>query len=134
MPPKPESFNDELLRQCLGQMRDMQLQFETRCGNVTAEMATLRKQPDPTAASPPKQNHLSPVDIQDRRARGLCFNYDAIYRPNHRCQARQLLLLLHPDDPPNVMEAVEPNEEPILETFPEMLEETMTDMARIHLY
>jgi len=38
--------------------------------------------------------HLSPAEMQDRRAKGLCFNCDEHFGSNDRCRAKQFLLLL----------------------------------------
>ncbi|KAL0303885.1 UNVERIFIED_CONTAM: Retrovirus-related Pol polyprotein from transposon.6 [Sesamum radiatum] len=43
---------------------------------------------------------LSPSEMQDRRARGLCFNCDDKFRPGHVCKTKQFLLLLAEDSAP----------------------------------
>ncbi|KAL0386392.1 UNVERIFIED_CONTAM: hypothetical protein Slati_4558300 [Sesamum latifolium] len=37
---------------------------------------------------------LSPNVIQERRSKGLCFNYDERFQPDHKCKAPQFLTIL----------------------------------------
>ncbi|KAL0409944.1 UNVERIFIED_CONTAM: hypothetical protein Slati_3584100 [Sesamum latifolium] len=52
---------------------------------------------------------LSPSEMQDRRARGLCFNCDDKFRPGHVCKSKQFLLLLAEDGstPPEPPDSVD---------------------------
>lgn len=58
--------------------------------------------PPQQLALPPPQNYkpalpicrLTPTELQNRRARGLCFNCDEHFIPGHRCKPTQFLLLL----------------------------------------
>ncbi|KAJ1438653.1 hypothetical protein SESBI_02917 [Sesbania bispinosa] len=54
MPPKTEKYeqsNDELLSQCLAQIRDMQQQFDQHCHVMEAEVYGLREQLHTAAAN-----------------------------------------------------------------------------------
>ena len=45
----------------------------------------------PTPVLPTR--HLTPTELRDKRERGLCYNCDEKFSPNHRCRSRYLLLL-----------------------------------------
>nr|KYP76736.1 hypothetical protein KK1_020989 [Cajanus cajan] len=57
--------------------------------------------PPDTTTSPLPIKRLSPTQLQERRAQGLCFNYDAKYHPGHKCQTPKFLLLMTDDPPPD---------------------------------
>lgn len=44
--------------------------------------------------SPIPIRRLSPAEMDARRAKGLCFNCDDKFSPDHRCKSKQFLLLL----------------------------------------
>ncbi|XP_028208461.1 uncharacterized protein LOC114391685 [Glycine soja] len=54
--------------------------------------------PKPTT---PQIRLLSKTEMDDHRAKGLCFNCDERYHRGHRCKNKGMLLLLSPSDPPD---------------------------------
>lgn len=62
----------------------------------------------PSLLGPPPTNptfpikRLSPTEMNERRAKGLCFNCDDKFSPGHRCKSKQFLLLLVDDSEPNI--------------------------------
>ncbi|KAK9189489.1 hypothetical protein WN943_018086 [Citrus x changshan-huyou] len=54
--------------------------------------------PPPNPSNPPKIAlpicRLTAVEMQTRRAQGLCFNCDEQFKPSHRCRTHPFLLLL----------------------------------------
>lgn len=55
--------------------------------------------PQPTPPKPPIPiRHLSPAEMDARRAKGLCFNCDERFHRAHKCKTRQFMLLLN-DEP-----------------------------------
>ncbi|KAK4400718.1 hypothetical protein Sango_1177900 [Sesamum angolense] len=47
---------------------------------------------------------LSPVELQERRTKCLCFNCDEKFGPGHRCKVKQFMLLLS-DGPPDLFDS-----------------------------
>ncbi|KAL0394891.1 UNVERIFIED_CONTAM: hypothetical protein Slati_4455300 [Sesamum latifolium] len=60
--------------------------------------ALLLSPPGPPALP---TRRLSPVELQDRGARGLCFNCDEKFGPGHKCKAKQFLLLMASEGDPH---------------------------------
>lgn len=56
----------------------------------------LLQRTTPTQTSLPIKR-LTPPEMQQRRAQGLCFNCDERFHPGHRCKTKQFLLLLDAD-------------------------------------
>lgn len=54
--------------------------------------------PKPTT---PQIRLSSKTEMDDHRAKGLCFNCDERYHRGHRCKNKGMLLLLSPSDPPD---------------------------------
>ncbi|XP_073021562.1 uncharacterized protein [Primulina eburnea] len=55
--------------------------------------------PKPTAShSSLPIKRLSPTELQEKREKGLCFNCDEKYGPQHRCKSKYLLLMGTDDD------------------------------------
>ncbi|KAF1866248.1 hypothetical protein Lal_00024249, partial [Lupinus albus] len=48
----------------------------------------------------PKTN--CPLNTQERKVQGLCYNYDEKYVFGHKCQSKPFLLLLIDDEPPEL--------------------------------
>nr|KYP55922.1 hypothetical protein KK1_002149 [Cajanus cajan] len=57
--------------------------------------------PPDITTSPLPIKRLSPTQLQERRAQGLCFNCDAKYHPGHKCQPPKFLLLMTDDPAPD---------------------------------
>ncbi|XP_031120513.1 uncharacterized protein LOC116023654 [Ipomoea triloba] len=60
--------------------------------SLTLPPATTLNQPREVCASLPIRR-LTPQEIREKRAKGLCYNCDQRYTANHRCQSKFLLLL-----------------------------------------
>ncbi|XP_026396141.1 uncharacterized protein LOC113290772 [Papaver somniferum] len=56
----------------------------------------------PTKPEPPLPpiKKLTPVQMQARRDKGLCYNCDVFYKPGHRCKSQQLFMLVASDEDP----------------------------------
>ena len=85
--------------------------------------STEKKAPDLVAAStlnPPVSNiklpsllptpplpilRLSPLELREKREKGLCYNCDQKYTPTHHCRSRYLLLLGTDDDDEQLIES-----------------------------
>ncbi|XP_026451326.1 uncharacterized protein LOC113351588 [Papaver somniferum] len=48
----------------------------------------------------PPIKKLTPTQMQARRDKGLCYNYDVFYKPDHRCKSQQLFMLVASDEDP----------------------------------
>ncbi|KAL0283614.1 UNVERIFIED_CONTAM: Retrovirus-related Pol polyprotein from transposon.6 [Sesamum angustifolium] len=60
----------------------------------------------------PRYRRLSPTDLQEQRAKGLCFNCDEKFGPGHLCKAKQFMLLLS-DNPPDLFNTcLDPKDSP----------------------
>lgn len=77
-------------------------------------MATLSTQP--SSAKQPTIKRVSPVELQARREKGLCYNCDERFQPSHCCKCQCFLLIAEPDDSDNPPER--PTETSII-TIPE---------------
>lgn len=51
-----------------------------------------------TLHSFPTIKKLSPTEMQSRRKKGLCYNYDEVYTLGHMCKKKQLYMLVGEDD------------------------------------
>ena len=54
---------------------------------------TPKPNPKPTHVSPSPAlpiKHLTPIELQAKGDRGLCYNRDEKYQPNHRCKSKLL--------------------------------------------
>ncbi|XP_059441736.1 uncharacterized protein LOC132174039 [Corylus avellana] len=51
-----------------------------------------------TQSKPPPTQRLSPAEMQDRRAQGLCFNCDEKFVPGHRCKKLFLIEGVYADE------------------------------------
>nr|KYP36836.1 hypothetical protein KK1_041999 [Cajanus cajan] len=60
---------------------------------------SLPSSTSPTPVVPPIK-HLTSAQMQERRALGLCYNYDDKYIPGHKCSTSRFLLLI--DDNPDL--------------------------------
>lgn len=58
-----------------------------------------------TTSTPLPIKRLSPQEIREKRAQGLCYNCDQRYTPNHHCRSRFLMLLGTDDEEGNQEEA-----------------------------
>lgn len=52
----------------------------------------------PTPSVKPRFRHLSSVEMDERREKGLCFNCDQRWSRSHKCGARVFLLLANSDE------------------------------------
>lgn len=68
-------------------------------------IASALPAPPPLLPTPPQTifKKLTAVEMAARREKGLCYNCDAHYSPNHKCQTKFFLLIasddVAPDDP-----------------------------------
>ena len=79
-----------------------------------------------TPKTPPSIKRLSPVELQARREKGLCYHCDDRYQPGHRYKRQFYLLIVEPKIIDPTEEAMtqllltqEPQLEPITEQTPE---------------
>ena len=75
----------------LARMKDKQLQCQRRISQPPLPIRTPLALPTTSKASHVKR--LSWEEMQRRRAKGLCFNYDDKFTSAHRCKGPQILLL-----------------------------------------
>ncbi|KAF2292987.1 hypothetical protein GH714_034620 [Hevea brasiliensis] len=84
---KPQTLKDAI---SLARMRDEQLLRQKKA---------IRPSYQPSSSSPTKTKQSTPIkrlsweEMQNRRAKGLCFNCDERFVPRHKCSKPQLLLL-----------------------------------------
>ncbi|KAF2295031.1 hypothetical protein GH714_031162 [Hevea brasiliensis] len=84
---KPKTLKEAI---SLARMRDEQLLRQKKAIRPSYQMSFL----SPTTSKPSTPiKRLSWEEMQNRRAKGLCFNCDEKFVPGHRCTKPQLLLL-----------------------------------------
>lgn len=72
----------------------------------------------PNLPPTPPIRRLSPAQLQERRAQGLCYNCDEKYIPGHKCTTPKFLLLMTEEDEPPTQDQTLIEEAPIEEYQP----------------
>lgn len=89
--------------------------------------------PTPTASSLPIRN-FSQANLQERRAKGLCFYYDDKFVPGHRCKQKQFMILLtEEEDPPPEIQTDPQSEETTEDIDLETQQEAPSDSMHFYL-
>nr|GEZ59393.1 hypothetical protein [Tanacetum cinerariifolium] len=78
--------------------RPKPIAYSSPTSQIMPTTQPLSEKPLPHTQSLPIKK-LTPVEMQKRRAEGLCYNCPEMYQPGHRCTPPQFLLLQSGNDP-----------------------------------